>query len=285
MRTWRIALSTIAVGGRVAVLVEKVFFERAGIDADADRHAAGLRGLRDLATRSVEPMLPGFRRMTVDALDRAPSARGGSRSGCRRSAESRICERILPSAFASRSRGTATRTMSQPASSRRWISSSVASTSSVFVVVIDWTAIGASPPTRTSPTLICLLLRRETTEPRVLRKPRPRHGSRDAKGGPAGRQTAVIARRAAPTAPASAPAEAGTIRTAASSRANNALAIACRSRSTRARIPGAIPPPITIRSTSNTLTAEPTRSPALSAKTFANAAASVSPALPSSNSA
>src|SRR6185369_16864582 len=70
-----------------------------------------------------------------------------------------ICERIFPSTFASRSRGTATRMISQPASSRRWISSSVATTSSVLVVHIDCTAIGASPPIGTSPTKIWRLLR------------------------------------------------------------------------------------------------------------------------------
>src|SRR5262245_53304376 len=48
--------------------------------------------------------------------------------------------------------GTVTRTISQPASSRRWIWATVASTSLVSGVVIDWTQIGLSPPTTLSPT-------------------------------------------------------------------------------------------------------------------------------------
>src|ERR671919_378972 len=50
--------------------------------------------------------------------------------------------------------------MSAPwvASSWTWIS--VALTSSVLVVVIDWIEIGAFPPTATDPTLTCLVLRR-----------------------------------------------------------------------------------------------------------------------------
>jgi hypothetical protein len=37
------------------------------------------------------------------------------------------------------------------------ISPRVASTAAGFVVVMDWTAIGAVPPTRTLPTEICLV--------------------------------------------------------------------------------------------------------------------------------
>ena len=65
-----------------------------------------------------------------------------------------LARRWSGSASASPSWGTATRTMSAPcvASSCTWIS--VASTSSVFVAVIDWIDMGAPPPTATFPTLI-----------------------------------------------------------------------------------------------------------------------------------
>ena len=59
---------------------------------------------------------------------------------------------ISPRTAASSALGTVTRTSSQPASSRRWISATVASTSWVSGVVIDCTQMGLSPPTTTLPT-------------------------------------------------------------------------------------------------------------------------------------
>src|SRR4051794_29676359 len=56
--------------------------------------------------------------------------------------------------------GQETRTMSAPASSQRRICSIVAFASSVGVLVIVWTLIGASPPTGTEPTMIRRDLRR-----------------------------------------------------------------------------------------------------------------------------
>src|SRR6185503_1693762 len=56
--------------------------------------------------------------------------------------------------------GQETRMMSAPASSQRRIWSIVALASSVGVLVIVWTLIGASPPTGTEPTIICRDLRR-----------------------------------------------------------------------------------------------------------------------------
>ena len=50
--------------------------------------------------------------------------------------------------------------MSAPASSSRRIWAMVAAASAVSVLVIDWTVIGASPPTGTVPTMICRDLRR-----------------------------------------------------------------------------------------------------------------------------
>ncbi len=51
--------------------------------------------------------------------------------------------------------GQETRTMSAPASSQRRIWAIVASASEVRVLVMVWTAIGASPPIGTEPTMIC----------------------------------------------------------------------------------------------------------------------------------
>src|SRR5437763_16178145 len=62
---------------------------------------------------------------------------------------------MASSAFASSQCGTATRTMSTPVATSEAICCSVALTSAVFVVVMDWTRTGASPPTSTQPTLTC----------------------------------------------------------------------------------------------------------------------------------
>ena len=61
---------------------------------------------------------------------------------------------IRGSASASSSFGTATRTISQPADASAAICAVVASTSCVFVSVIDWTTTGAPPPIATPPTVI-----------------------------------------------------------------------------------------------------------------------------------
>src|SRR5262249_55376462 len=58
------------------------------------------------------------------------------------------------------SSGQETRTMSAPASSSWRTCSMVAAASAVSVLVIDWTVIGASPPTSTLPTRILRLWRR-----------------------------------------------------------------------------------------------------------------------------
>ena len=55
-------------------------------------------------------------------------------------------------AFAASISGTAHRIISQPAFSSSFISVSVDFTSLVSVFVMDWTDMGASPPTFTSPT-------------------------------------------------------------------------------------------------------------------------------------
>src|ERR1051325_7834993 len=65
------------------------------------------------------------------------------------------CATIVLSASTSLSRGTATRTMSAPASATVRIWSMVASRLAVSVLVIVCTATGAPPPIGTPPTWIC----------------------------------------------------------------------------------------------------------------------------------
>src|SRR5919197_4001906 len=77
----------------------------------------------------------------------------------------RICFLISPSFSAASRTGTAQRTMSHPAASSAQISSSVACTSRVSVLVIDCTVGGASPPTATLPSRICRVLRRGIISP------------------------------------------------------------------------------------------------------------------------
>src|ERR1700709_1631979 len=78
------------------------------------------------------------------------------------SAMTGICDlrAIVASASASSWDGTATRTIWQPDAVNSAICCSVALTSEVSVVVIDWTETGAPPPTGTEPTMIWRLLRR-----------------------------------------------------------------------------------------------------------------------------
>src|SRR5512141_3103824 len=74
--------------------------------------------------------------------------------------------------------GQETRIMSAPAYSERRIWSIVAFASSVGVLVIVWTLIGASPPTGTEPTMICRDFRRSIS----------RHGRMEDMGGDIGRR-------------------------------------------------------------------------------------------------
>ena len=108
-------------------------------------------------TLSSPPMLPGLMRtaatpasiarMASEALKWISAMMGTALSAMMRG-----------SASASGRPGTATRTMSTPASWRRAICASVASASKVLVVVIDCTATVAPPPISTPPTLICFSL-------------------------------------------------------------------------------------------------------------------------------
>jgi hypothetical protein len=71
---------------------------------------------------------------------------------------------IFRSASASSVFGTAQRTISHPAEASAAICAVVASTSCVFVSVIDCTTTGAPPPILTPPTLIC----RSEANPRAV---------------------------------------------------------------------------------------------------------------------
>src|SRR5688572_28338590 len=102
-------------------------------------------------TRDSPPMLPGLIRTlcTPAAIALRPSFHVKWMSATTGSGEPLT---MSGSASADFSSGTATRTISQPASARRRICASVASTSHVMVMVIDCTATGAPPPIRTLPT-------------------------------------------------------------------------------------------------------------------------------------
>ena len=72
----------------------------------------------------------------------------------------RAARAMVRKAAVDSSSGQETRTMSAPASSRARIWSMVAPASVVGVLVMDWTEMGASPPTSTEPTRILRLGRR-----------------------------------------------------------------------------------------------------------------------------
>src|SRR5436190_73842 len=105
------------------------------------------------ATLSGPPMLPGLIRTAATPASIAFSA---SEALKWMSAMTGIGERrtSFGNAAASSFFGTATRASSQPADASAAICAVVASTSCVFVSVIDWTTTGAPPPIFTLPTLI-----------------------------------------------------------------------------------------------------------------------------------
>src|SRR4051812_29747606 len=86
---------------------------------------------------------------------------------------------IFESASASSVFGTATRTISQPALASAATCAVVASTSCVFVRVIDCTTTGAPPPILTPPTEICRVLAMRAQSNEGRRRPeRPRPAGR-----------------------------------------------------------------------------------------------------------
>ena len=63
------------LGAGLAIFLEQVLLEAAGVDADADRAAVGLGGVDHLGTRSAEPILPGLMRRQAAPASAASSAR------------------------------------------------------------------------------------------------------------------------------------------------------------------------------------------------------------------
>src|SRR3954469_19515130 len=104
-------------------------------------------------------MLPGFTRTAAHPASIAANTYRGWKW---MSAITGICDflAIAGSASASSVSGTATRTIWQPAAVSSAICWSVALTSAVFVVHIDWTLTGKSLPTPTPPTWSCRVFRR-----------------------------------------------------------------------------------------------------------------------------
>src|SRR3954462_3195768 len=104
-------------------------------------------------------MLPGLTRTAAQPASMAAKTYRGWKW---MSAITGICEcrAISGSASASSVSGTATRTIWQPVAVSSAICCSVALTSAVFVVVIDWTLTGKALPTPTPPTWSCRVLRR-----------------------------------------------------------------------------------------------------------------------------
>src|SRR6478672_8895794 len=103
-------------------------------------------------------MLPGLTRTAAQPASMAAKTYFGWKW---MSAITGICDlrAMAGSASASSWLGQATRTMSQPDAVSSAICCSVALMSVVGVVHIDWTEMGASPPTSTLPTLILRVLR------------------------------------------------------------------------------------------------------------------------------
>ena len=112
-----------------------------------------LGGATTCSTFSGPPMLPGLIRTAATPASIAFSASEALKwmSAITGNGERRT---IVGSAAASSFFGTATRTISQPAEASAAIWAVVASTSCVFVSVIDCTTTGAPPPIATLPTLI-----------------------------------------------------------------------------------------------------------------------------------
>ena len=103
------------------------------------------------ASLSGPPRLPGLMRMHWAPCSTAATARRESKWMSAMSGMA-MRSRMALIARAAAISGTATRMISQPACSSWWIWWTVASTSLVRVLVMDWTAIGAPPPTATPPT-------------------------------------------------------------------------------------------------------------------------------------
>ena len=138
------------LGAGLAVALQQVALQRAGVDADAHGAAVVAGGLDHLAHAVGRADVAGVDAQAGRAGLRPPRCRVCSGSGCRPRSGTRTALAMALKAAVDSSSGQDTRTMSAPASSSWRICSMVAAASAVRVLVIDWTVIGASPPTGTS---------------------------------------------------------------------------------------------------------------------------------------
>jgi len=133
----------------VAVLFEQVFRQRAGVDADPDRNTLVLSRLGNFATFQSSPMLPGLIRILSNPA--AIAVRASLYWKCMSATSGFLTCCLMAASFSPASAlSTDIRTMSAPTSNNWLICLTVASTSRVSVLVIDWTAIGNPPPMMTS---------------------------------------------------------------------------------------------------------------------------------------
>ena len=138
--------SAVAIGRRWSGSEPELAPMRSGVPV-----ACALR--TTASTLSGPPMLPGLMRTAATPVSIARSA-SEALKWMSAMIGSPAPATMAGSASASGIPGTATRTMSAPASRRRPTCSSVAATSCVLVVVIDWTLTGAPPPIGMPPTTI-----------------------------------------------------------------------------------------------------------------------------------
>ena len=150
---WRRALSTMPSG------VAPLYFLRMSFSSDPAFTPMRMGMPRSRAqsatarTFRAPPIFPGLIRRPSAPARAAAMARRWSKWMSARTGM-RTCALMRERASAASASGTATRTMSQPAASRRRIWATVAATSGVGVLVMDWTVTGAPPPTATPPTVI-----------------------------------------------------------------------------------------------------------------------------------
>jgi hypothetical protein len=155
-------------GTGLAIFLQQVPLEAAGIDADPDRAAIGLGGVDHFPHAIGRADIAGIDaqacRARIGRFQRALVVKWMSATIGTRDART-----ICFSAAVDSASGQDTRMMSAPASSQRRIWSIVPRTSDVRVLVMVCTVTGASPPTGTEPTMIW----------REGRRAMSRHGRRD----------------------------------------------------------------------------------------------------------
>src|SRR5664279_2669552 len=149
-RSRRITVGSVPVGGDAPVSVQSMCTTKT---ADVNATLQQIAELTAAGCQIVRVAVPD----TDDVAAQPASIAANTYRGWKwMSAITGICDlaAIAGSAATSSVSGTATRTIWQPAAVSSAICCRVALTSAVFVVHIDWTETGASPPTGTEPTVI-----------------------------------------------------------------------------------------------------------------------------------